>query len=1286
MTAMMMDSPGPFDEEEGDAVFPCKGCGEILEEGKAFELAGQRWHIDCFRCNTCSTLLDSDANLLLLGDGSLICNNCTYSCNACGNKIEDLAILTGDQAFCASCFRCRNCKRKIENLRYARTSQGIFCMSCHESLMARRRKKAKTAPRQATAGSNGPAPAAEKALPSLPPGAARESAFSPEVETPPSESYSGTPNARSPRQPQLKPGRDASSSNLKRDVSPMSDEARRDGPTLPASTYGDSRPSNVSDETEDGEERGFLPMAYDPTPAPGPPPTIARKQVPRQDLSPPAQNENRPPKDYFSGRLSAKSMPRDGLRDEQRPASSRSVSTEREPERKAEVPKVSPHIFFQEKGRATRKRDTSGHNTPGSTTASPTVSTAADARVERPKPQHLDTGSYTLGHGEGFKLQEVPKTKKGSLRGASKGDGLSPVLISPVDLRSRDPSETRASQSPVSVDSQGSGVNPFDDPRRKEGAAISAPIPPKHADRPARGDSLAAAAAHRSKSATPEPPTPTTVPTPSTISTQQLVPSHDRHGSASSVPSSFVDAQSTFSNSHGNAVESPPFRGSFDAPPPRASSRPSAPIKTANGDFIMPRQPPPPPPMERHKNSESISTMQSTDTRSEGQLSPALRTGGLPKHSLDGAFSMDDDLKRILSGEKREPREDGSVPASVLRRVSKAVKHGRSFSDRGQHFANKSQSPPTNSIEISSPRVIGSPVISSPNSTEPLEMLRSHNRRLTSRIAELEADKAALEDRVNNSAEIKAATSELREKRNTMVVLDTQREMVVAELESMTAHLQKAKDSNQPLDLHSLKSDILRDFADSLQGLKDQMHGQVEELMHKRSELTNEIGVLIQMKDKGFEEYESLSTKNGQLLDMNNQLVHNIQETYKANRVPNGAVPPGLANLNGLGIYNPGAKSMEASSAPSEVRNLNLVSTDSSMPNLLHEKEAEPAHILAAPQVVNIRKGQPKKFNWRKGGQTVAKNVTKGIKATFVGEGVRGKEIGAPYGAEIGGVPYGQGQANAGSEQSSINSRQAIDGRGGAGFGFFAGSQKNGGLKAGGLGSMKNGSSTNLATPAADPSGEFRPYINADVHPANNILVLFGSELEARCEYEKRMVPAMVMRCVEEVEARGMDVEGVYRKSGGSGQVKTVQQGFEKDGNYDISDPDLDIHAVTSALKQYFRRLPTPLITYDVYDFLLEAGQTPDKEQLAYNLRAAVAELPEHHRNCLEYLVQHLARVMSHGSENLMTPLNLAVVFAPTIMRPISIEREMSDMLAQRTALQALLENHEEVFAAEDIE
>jgi hypothetical protein len=209
--------------------FRCCVCTSIdISNTRA---AGNRWHIDCFRCNTCGTLLDSDANLLLLGDGSLICNNCTYSCNHCGNKIEDLAILTGDQAFCANCFRCRNCKRKIENLRYARTSQGIFCMSCHESLMARRRKKSK----KPSATSNGAAPILDKSLPALPPNAVPQSAFTPDMDTPPSEVYSEPPTTDvSPRPRGSKSRKDASPANFQRDASPASVDESRKGMSSPS--------------------------------------------------------------------------------------------------------------------------------------------------------------------------------------------------------------------------------------------------------------------------------------------------------------------------------------------------------------------------------------------------------------------------------------------------------------------------------------------------------------------------------------------------------------------------------------------------------------------------------------------------------------------------------------------------------------------------------------------------------------------------------------------------------------------------------------------------------------------------------------------------------------------------------------------------------------------------------------------------------------------------------------------------------------------------------------------
>ena len=160
-------------------------------------------------------------------------------------------------------------------------------------------------------------------------------------------------------------------------------------------------------------------------------------------------------------------------------------------------------------------------------------------------------------------------------------------------------------------------------------------------------------------------------------------------------------------------------------------------------------------------------------------------------------------------------------------------------------------------------------------------------------------------------------------------------------------------------------------------------------------------------------------------------------------------------------------------------------------------------------------------------------------------------------------------------------------------------------------------------------------------------------------------------------------MEGIYRKSGAASAIQGIREGFERNPfDYDISDPDLDIHAVTSALKQYFRKLPTPLITYDVYDTIIESGEvtnTPARvELLVKNLK----ELPRVHRDVLEFLVFHLKRVVDRQEENLMTSQNVAVVFAPTIMRPESLAREMTDVQKKNDVLKFLVENCQDIFQA----
>jgi hypothetical protein len=719
----------------------------------------------------------------------------------------------------------------------------------------------------------------------------------------------------------------------------------------------------------------------------------------------------------------------------------------------------------------------------------------------------------------------------------------------------------------------------------------------------------------------------------------------------------------------------------------------------------------------------------------EGPLSPSLLGPAFLK--FDGGFSMEDEMGRIMRGDKRESIED--KPQSVLRRVSNAVKHGRSFSERSVSYATKG-SPLNSSLDISSPTSVATPTITSPSAgADAVDSLRASLRRAQTHIASLEAEKMVLEEKLNGSSDIKAVNTELREKRSTMAILDTQREIVVRELEVMTNHLNKAKDSRQPLDLGSLKTNILKDFAESLQKLKDTMSGQIEDLMHKRNELTEEIGSLIQMKDKGFQEYENLSSKNTQLVHHNNELLRNIQGVYQDNRSATMGTPTS-STTGGLGIYPAGNKSDASSDL---TRNISLAHTDS-MPQ--YEGDIEAATVLTVPQVVNIRKAAaPKKFNWRRGGEKMAKNVTKGIKGAFVGDkpttttSVNGQQysIGLPYAAtqQTGGpTEFGTGSGstltNGSNGTAGANKPGGASDDGKAGFGFFKNAGNNvgpGGLARSGtgLGHLKNNSGTNLALTNNVANGTPSTPVSA---AGGNIL--FGSELSARCAFEGRPIPHLVSICIAQVESRGLEVEGIYRKSGGAGQVKQIQAAFERDYMSCaglLSDPDTDIHAVTSALKQYFRKLPTPLITYDVYDRLLEAAQippsatpapapptpvskenptdssdaasttssetssssTPDVPPHDHNsaaisaLRSAVHALPSAHRHVLSLLLAHLATVQRHDSTNLMTALNLAVVFAPTIMRPKSIEREMTDMAAQRQAIMRMVEWQARVFGEE---
>ncbi|KAI9657261.1 MAG: Rho-type gtpase-activating protein [Alyxoria varia] len=1231
-----MDSPGapdtPVDVDE--AVFPCKGCGEILEEGKAFELAGNRWHIDCFRCNTCRTLLDSDANLLLLGDGSLICNNCTYSCSACGNKIEDLAILTGEQAFCASCFKCRNCKRKIDNLRYARTSQGIFCMTCHENLMAKRKKKSSRSAthRAPSANSNGSGHAAlDKSLPALPLHAASQT-FAEGFDSNTASPGSATPeDNRSPLAQQgYQPRREGTgSSQNKRDLrSPSSHEEQKENLHLLSSRTYERRPSDMSsqhDSSRPSGEDSYIPVAFDPGPG---------SNLPKRSRS---DRETQPD----ASRSGAEEYLRENFRDLVAGSTgAKAASGGAHSPRARSSPQAAQQDFNRQ--RSADRMDTlrKGQNATRDLAPANTPSPAHADERSRSQPLSATSEDTEPAPGEGFKLQDVPKGKR--LSGSRRGSKESPNPMALAGQTEGTPVlETGVAVNVPSSSSESQGVSEiptFPQPRgsiKKSRLSNSSSSNHTPAEKPTRSEST------KNNSGKQQIP-------------RKEVPKNDPDSassgsrSAQNKISSSTPIHKPDSSTYGDPYISSPISasGTHEAfePPPRSSSRPTLPPsrpsatrgETENDDFTAPREAPAPP-AGRHAPNESVTSIQSEHFQSKEPSSP------VPAYDLLGDYSAE--------GERDEDVEH----PGLFRKVSRAVKHGRSYSDKmPTSVSPKWQKSRNGSIDISSP------IMSTPEGKEDQVQLRNRLRFSQQRIAELESEKNSLQEKVNGTVDIRQVNTELREKRSTMAFLDSQREMVIRELEVMTEHLAKAKDSGAPLDVASIKNEALRDFASSLQKLKEELGGHVEELMQQKNTLTNEISDLIQMKDKGNQEYESLSKRNMELTDMNKDLIRNIQELYRQGRHQNGSLHPTQAEVaapNGLGIYTGAQRPKAESSTDIHIP----ITAESSQSQVSGDVEVEPVTHLTAPQVVNIRKtGQPKKFNWRKGGENITKNVKKGFKGAFssnINPTVREESFseGAPYGS----LPE--------REAPVMGDRPAI-----TRFGLDQNRQQPPGWN---FLSQKSGT-------IRENVKEMREHLVSNL-PADS--ALYGSDLTARADYEKRIIPAIVTRCVEEVEHRGIDVEGIYRKSGSISQIKVVQQGFEKDpGGFDISDPDLDIHAVTSAMKQYLRKLPNPLITFDVYDGFLEAGQLDGDQQRDQARLEGMAKLagmlPRCHRDTLEFLVFHLVRVMEQEKENLMTYINLAVVFAPTIMRAPVPERDISDMEPQRKVMQCLLQYSRLIF------
>ncbi|KAJ8408512.1 hypothetical protein AAFF_G00259260 [Aldrovandia affinis] len=175
---------------------------------------------------------------------------------------------------------------------------------------------------------------------------------------------------------------------------------------------------------------------------------------------------------------------------------------------------------------------------------------------------------------------------------------------------------------------------------------------------------------------------------------------------------------------------------------------------------------------------------------------------------------------------------------------------------------------------------------------------------------------------------------------------------------------------------------------------------------------------------------------------------------------------------------------------------------------------------------------------------------------------------------------------------------------------------------------------------------------------------VFGVEAWRVVERESAglMVPLLIEQCITEIEKRGCQVVGLYRLCGSAAVKKELREAFERDSRVvELSENQYpDINVITGVLKDYLRELPSPLITKELYEAVLDSmakrplrigakGCENDPADSEHTV-SLLEILPEVEKVTLLKLLDHLKLVASHHEVNKMTCQNLAVCFGPVLL------------------------------------
>jgi hypothetical protein len=153
-------------------------------------------------------------------------------------------------------------------------------------------------------------------------------------------------------------------------------------------------------------------------------------------------------------------------------------------------------------------------------------------------------------------------------------------------------------------------------------------------------------------------------------------------------------------------------------------------------------------------------------------------------------------------------------------------------------------------------------------------------------------------------------------------------------------------------------------------------------------------------------------------------------------------------------------------------------------------------------------------------------------------------------------------------------------------------------------------------------------------------------------EHETGVIPNGISKVIDFLAKTSTEIKGIFRISATVKDVEILQYRLDQGDIITFNEDDeSEIHSASNVLKLYFRDLPDPLCTLALYDSFLKIDAKQDPKQIIPIIKDLIYKLPEEHRCLFIHLFTFLKKVIARKDVNLMAEDNIAVVFAPNILR-----------------------------------